>query len=422
MKFECKVRSRQNPGEVENILIESSDTEDALARLQRDGYFVVSIKEKAGSQSLENQIQSLGLQVKGYSKLNRVLAFGKAASTRELIFFAVQLATLLKAGVALLRALQILERGTVNVRFQAAIKAMAVTISEGRTLADALAQQSQLFPWMWKSLVEVGEMSGTLPQVLEEIARYQEASERIKGKVISAMFYPAILLLVAGGAVTFLLIKIVPKFKEIFEAQGMTLPPLTQLVVFVSDVIRHQFVFVVAIITAVVFFVRYLLKTKNGRFVLHRAFLNMPVFGEMIMQVVVVRFSRGMSTLIKAGIPLLKGLETSAALAGNAYVEARLLEVHQSVSQGHGLGAMLEAKKVFPVFMTQLVTVGEETGEVESFFTLLSDYYEEMVNQFLARITVIIEPVMLVFMAGIIGVIVIAMFMPIIELSTGAGM
>lgn len=417
IRFDCRVRSRQSPEDLETITVVAEDKEQALSKLHRDGYLVISIHE---SHEGRGSSKKSGLDLKAFKARRNFLSAFNTVTTRELIFFAMQLSTLLKAGVALLRALEILERGTANMMLAGVIKKMAKTVSEGRSLGEALREHPKVFPWLWTNLVEVGEMSGTLPEVLIEVSRYQEASEKIKGKVVSALFYPGILMTIAGAAVTFLLIFIVPKFAEIFKSQNMQLPVLTQMIVAVSYVIKNYAIFVVGFIAIIIYLIKLYASTPLGKISIGGFFLKAPLFGGFILEVSVVRFSRSLATLLHAGLPLIKSLETAAKLTGNAFLEKRILEAREAVTQGHGLGVQLESKKVFPIFMAQLISVGEETGEIESFLKMLSNYYEERVDQFLSRISVVIEPIMLVFMAAVIGTIVIGMFLPIVELSTGA--
>jgi type IV pilus assembly protein PilC len=336
-----------------------------------------------------------------------------------LIFFAVQLATLLKAGIALLRALEIIRRGTANAYFQKIIKELGQDVSGGAPLSAGLEKHRKVFPWVWINLVKVGEATGKLPEVLEEVAHYQEASERIKSKVISAFFYPGILTVAVIAALTFLLIFIVPKFAEIFQSQNMPLPAITQVVIAASNALRFHFPYVVAFVVILVLGVRFLKRTPAGRISYDHFRLNLPIFGDLLVQVGVVRFSRSLATLLKAGVQILQGLEISGKLVENRFIEDKLKDVALAVRSGQGLGVQLEYKKIFPVFMTQLVSVGEESGQLERFLDLIANFYEDRVDTFLTRLAMLLEPILLLFMGGVIGTIVVSMFLPIIELSTG---
>ncbi len=419
-RFECRVRSRDNPGIIEVMAISASDEDDAVLRMQRQGYIVVSATEVREHEKIREKLKKIHAKSQKEEYRGRwYIPFAKPVQTRELIFFAVQLSTLLKSGIALLRALDILEKGTSNLYFRVVIRKIHKKVSDGHPLNQAIREHSRVFPWVWRNLIEVGEMAGTLQQVLLEIGRYQESAERIKGKIVSAMTYPAILLLAAVTAVAYLLTFIVPQFESIFISQGMALPFLTAWVVGLSKLIRGGFVPILILTGLGIVALKYFLSSPPGRYLWGRILLQFPIFGPLALEVASIRFARGLSTLLHAGIPLLKGLETAGPLCGNAFIETEVNSVREAVSQGHGLGIQLEVKKVFPVFMTQLISVGEETGEIESFLRIIADYYEERVEQFLSRISAMIEPLMLFVMAGIIGVIVIAMFLPIIQLSTG---
>jgi len=263
--------------------------------------------------------------------------------------------------------------------------------------------------------------TGKLPDCLEEIAHYQESSARIKGKVITAFFYPGILLTAVTAALTFLLVFIVPKFAVIFVEQKMELPAITKIVIAISGIIRYQFPFVMLTLLGIIVTLFYLRRSPKFRISLDLFYLNMPIFGKLSMQVSVVRFTRSLGTLLRSGVQILQALEISGRLVDNNYIENQIKLVAQAVKGGQGLGVQLEARKVFPVFMTQLLSTGEESGQLENFLTLIANYYEEAVDTFLARLTVLIEPILLVFMGAVIGTVVISMFLPIVILSTSGG-
>ena len=299
---------------------------------------------------------------------------------------------------------------------------MRKRVSEGGSFSSALRHYPKVFPWIWVNLVEVGEATGKLPECLEEVAHYQEAAARMAGKVVTAFFYPGILAVAVTGALTFLLVAIIPKFSTIFSEHHMQLPALTRAVVAVSDVVRTRFPWVAGFgVAAVIAFV-WTSKVRSVKLVYDQIVLKIPIMGDILMQVSVIRFTRSLGTLLRAGVQILQSLEISGRLVGNVFIEAGITRVAEAVRSGQGLGVQLESRKIFPVFMTQLVAVGEESGQLDRFLSLLSDYYEEQVDTFLARLTTLLEPIMLVFMGSVIGTIVISMFLPIIDLSTGKGM
>ncbi len=413
--FECNVRSRSTPGGPVSILqMSGASVEDVIQQLLKQGFIVVSVKPMKGSRDHLQKALSFGSGAPRGS-----FFFMKKVSVRELIFFGVQLGTLIKAGIPLLRSLEIVGKGTSNPYFRDVLQRLTKRISEGSSFAVALRECSDVFPWIWVNLVEVGETTGKLPECLEEISRYQEAAARIQGKIITAFFYPGILSLAVTGALTFLMLFIVPKFAAIFAEQNAELPTLTRIVVTISNLLRFQAPLLLLFIfgIAVAFF--FLKKNPKSRLLIDHYFLGTPLFGELSLQVAVVRFSRSLGTLLRSGIQILQALEISGRLVENSYLEAHIKQVAQAVKGGQGLGLQLEARKIFPVFMTQLLSTGEETGQMENFLAIIANYYEETVDRFLARLTVLLEPILLIFMGGVIGTVVISMFLPIIELSMG---
>lgn len=419
--FECHVRLRDHPDQAKTLTLEASTKDAAIQKLLAQGYVVVDVREHGKKKGGLQDMFSTPASPSGKGPGGISFSFSNRVTTREAIFFAVQLSTLLKAGIPLLRALEIIEKGISNVFFHRVIRDLRKKVSEGGTFSNALRSYPRVFPWIWVNLVEVGEATGKLPACLEEIAHYQESSVRIQQKVVTAFFYPGILTTAVVAALTFLLLFIVPKFSAIFAAQGMKLPAVTQIVVGASDILRIHFLWVAGIVAAAVIAFVYTRKVPSIKMSYDKMSLEAPLFGPILMQVAVVRFTRSLGTLLRAGVQILQALEIAGRLVENLFIEAGIKRVAQQVRGGQGLGVQLEARKIFPVFMTQLITVGEESGQLDRFLDLLSNYYEEQVDTFLARLTTLLEPILLVFMGGVIGTIVISMFLPIIQLSTGSG-
>lgn len=418
----CMVRLRHMPDQVKKIVIEAQSREEAVQKLINQGLVVVSVKETSKKASGILDIFSFGVSTdskKPIAKLSMPLL--QKVSTREVIFFAIQLSTLLKAGVPLLRSLDIIQKGLSNVSFKAIIQSMKKRVSAGTTLSLAIRDYENVFPWVWANMIEVGEATGKLPQCLDEIAAYQESAARIKGKVITAFMYPGILSVAVVCALIFLMIAVVPKFTIIFTEQKLQLPFITQVVIGISNLVRNNFPIVAIFGTVMTISMIYLKKIPKVQLLIDTAVLNLPVFGTIFVNVAVVRFSRSLGTLLRSGVQILRALEISGRLVENEFIETRIKQVAEAVKSGQGLGGQLESKKVFPVFMSQLITVGEESGDLERFLDLLANYYEEGVDTFLARLTTLLEPFLLIFMGGIIGTIVISLFLPIVQLSTGSG-
>ncbi len=418
--FDCQVRLRDHPDQANTLTLEAPNKEAALQKLLAQGYMVIEVRKQGqkrrGFQNI--LLRKFSSSDEGAGGVASFL-FSNRVTTREAIFFSVQLSTLLKAGIPLLRALAIIEKGIANLFFKRVIHAMGKKVSDGGTFSIALRSYPHVFPWIWVNLVEVGEATGKLPDCLEEIAHYQESAARIKSKVVTAFFYPGVLTAVVVAALTFLLLFIVPKFSAIFASQNMQLPVVTQLVVGVSDTLRVHFLWVAGIVAAAVIAFVYSSKVPSVKMSYDKMALGAPLFGPILMQVAVIRFSRSLGTLLRAGVQILQALEIVGRLVENLYIGAGIKRVAEQVRSGQGLGVQLEARKIFPVFMTQLITVGEESGQIDRFLDLLSNYYEAQVDTFLMRLTTLLEPILLIFMGGVIGTIVISMFLPIIQLSTG---
>ncbi|MBI3999035.1 MAG: type II secretion system F family protein, partial [Candidatus Omnitrophica bacterium] len=423
-------RKHANPTKLETIIVEAGDVEGLIQKLHKQDFFLVSSEEIATPGS---QVKFFGKKFKFFktAQETKVGSHKKGketsgvhlfphVSSRELITFATQLSALLKGGVPLLKSLQIAEQGMQNHYFKLVLKTCIEHVSSGFALSHAIGEFQKVFPSIWGNLVAVGEASGNLPSVLEEIAHYQESSERVKSKVISAFLYPSILILFATVAVTFILLFIIPKFEEMFQGMGAQLPFLTRWVVFASQTIRNHFLIVVLLVFAGVFGIHFARRKREGRFFFDFLSLKLPIMGVLVLQVSIIRFTRGLGTLIRSGVPILQSLEISTRIVQNVVVQETLKETREAVKTGRGLGKELELAGLFPPFMTQLISVGEETGELERFLKLISDYYEERLDTFLSRLSTLLEPILLVCVGSIIGVIVVSMFLPIVELSTGA--
>ncbi len=419
--FECQVRSRDLPCQAKFLTLGAPTKEAAVQKLIAQGYVVISVHEEGQKKNVFGSLFSRQAPSSGQASKKVSASFFEGVSIQETIFFGVQLSTLLKAGIPLLRSLEIVQRGVKNAYFQKVLQQMRKRVTEGSTFSGAIRAYPRVFPWVWANLVEVGEATGKLPECIEEIVHYQESSSRIQSKVITAFFYPGILTAAVIGALTFLMLYIVPKFSAIFASQGMKLPALTQVVVIVSDIMRLHFLWAAATVAAVVIFFVYTSKAPAMKLAYDRMSLQAPLFGTILLQVAVIRFARSLGTLLRAGVQILQALEIAGRLVENRFLEEGIKKVGLQVRGGQGLGFQLEARRIFPVFVTQLISIGEESGQLDRFLDLLSNYYEEQVDAFLARLTSLLEPILLIFMGGVIGIIVVSMFLPIVELSTRAG-
>jgi type IV pilus assembly protein PilC len=337
---------------------------------------------------------------------------------KNLMVFTRQLATLSDAGLALLRGLRIMLRQERNVTLREAVSQLGEAVESGSSFSEALAQHPKIFDNLFVNMVKAGEAGGVLPDVLTRLAEFMEKAERIKNKIRSAMVYPIVVMVAAVSILAFLLNFVIPKFKDIFTdlLGNQSLPPITQFVIDVSDLIRKRGLYVLAGIVVLAMVFRFLKRTPAGRYRVDQLKLKIPMFGPLFTKTSVARFSRTLGTLMSSGVPVLQALNIVRDTAGNEVVARAIQKVHDSVKEGDTMAMPLEATGVFPNMVVSMVDVGEETGALPEMLMKIADTYEDEVDNAVEALTSIIEPVMIVFLAVIIGTIVIAMFVPLISI------
>ena len=346
------------------------------------------------------------------------IRFSSRVKNDDLCIFARQLGTLLNAGVPLLRSLSVLGKQISSLPLRSAVEKIKEDIQSGSTLRDALDKHPRVFTKFWVNLVGTGEASGQLPSVLEQIAQYFESSGELQRKVVSALIYPAILMTVCTGAILVFVIKIVPVFASMFASFGTELPEVTQFVVTLSDVLR-KFANPFIILTPVaIFLLNRLLHTKKGRMFFDKIRLRLPIFGTLFRNIAIANFARGLGTMISSGVPILYALEIVTKTVGNSVIEEALEGVKDSVRDGKSIAEPLETSGIFPPMVVLMVNVGEETGELADMLKHVAVFYEERIAMVVDRLSSLLEPFMLVFMGGLVGFLVVAMFLPIFKLAT----
>lgn len=384
-------------------------SEDELASiLQKKGYIVTSVSEKAGSVSRASA-----------GPVKRKLK-GKMGS-EDLVLLARQLSTLLESGVTLLRSLNILLKQVDSKPMYLVLERIKSDVEAGQSLRDAIAKHPKVFSKFWVNIVEAGETSGQLPSTLAQLAGYLEASGSFKRKIVSALMYPIILATVAVGAILIFVMKIIPVFTNIFEGFDLELPPITKMVVALSDILTKYFLVMVIGIAVLVYGIRQYIKTEGGKWQFDTFMLKVPIVGSLVLNMSVERFSTGLGTLIKSGCPILLALDIVARAVGNKPIEKALDGVKTSVRDGKTIAEPMERSGIFPPMVVQMVGVGEETGQLSKMLDKISAYYTEVVNELVARLTSVFEPILLVFMGSVIGFLVVAMFLPIFKLTTIGG-
>ena len=351
-------------------------------------------------------------------KRKRVIVIGRMIGAKGLTLFTRQLATLVKAGMPLLRGLEVLARQEKNAAFRGVLEDLAEAIRSGGNFSDGLLQHPGIFDRLYVNMVKAGEAGGVLDIVLERLARFMEKAERIKSKVKSAMTYPIIVMTLAVGIMAALMVFVVPKFEQIFSGllKGQPLPALTRFVLGVSYFFKHNIVLTLGLFFAACVAFLVFRRTRAGARTLDWLVLKLPVLGELFLKAAIARFTRTFGTLLASGVPILETLIITRDTSGNVHVSEAIDIVHDRVKEGDNVARPLESTAIFPGMVTSMIEVGEETGALPEMLSRIADTYDEEVDNSVAALTSIIEPLMIVFLALVVGTIVIALFLPIVSI------
>lgn len=344
--------------------------------------------------------------------------FGTGVTSENVTIFSRQLATLLKAGLPLLRSLEVIGRQEKNPYFKDIVENLCDAVRTGNKFSDGLLQHPKVFDKLYVNMARAGEAGGVLDVVLDRLATFQEKAMKTTNKVKSAMVYPVVILTVAVAIVIILMIFVVPQFQKIFSdmLNGAPMPALTQSIINVSDFMKENYIATFGIIIAVIVFVKLFFKTKIGIRLWDIAGLKLPKFGDLVMKSTVARFTRTFGTLLASGVPILEALNITRGTIKNSLIAEALIRVHDRVRDGEPLATPLDQQKIFPTMVTSMVEVGEETGQLSEMLNRIADNYDEEVDNAVGGITSVIEPIMIVFLAVVVGTIVIALFLPIIQI------
>lgn len=335
----------------------------------------------------------------------------------DLLFFVRQTAVLLDAGVPLLRTLEVLASQVESLTLQEVLRVVIADIKAGLTFRGAIQKHPSIFPPIWGYLIEAGEAGGLLPLVLSQLAGYVEASISLRKKIVSALIYPSMIILVAIGAIIVFLVVLIPVFSRLFASFNAKLPPLTQALIDASDGLRHYGLYILAALGIAGYFLRNYLRTPDGIKKKDRFLLRLPIFSSLVKDSILVRIALNLSALIQSGVNLLQSLEISAKVSGNYIYENALRNVMHDIQQGKSLSAAISENGVFPSMVTHMIMIGEESGQLAPMIRKVADYYQERIDIFVGRLSVMIEPIIVLVVGGIVGLLVVAMFLPIISLS-----
>jgi type IV pilus assembly protein PilC len=416
-------------GKEQKGVLEVGTQNEAISRVKEMGLFPTKIvevdkpKEKADKKAKSAPAQAGAKKKKGQINFNLKIPGTGGVKSKTLTTFTRQLATLVDAGLPLLRGLRVLEKQERNPTLRRTIGDIALSVEGGSTFSEGLAQHPKIFNRLYVNMVKAGELGGVLEVVLNRLAEFQEKAQKIKGKVIAAMFYPIAVLVVATVILGVLTVIVIPKFKEVFAGlgEGRPLPAFTTFVLNVSDTIRVHFVYTAIGVAVVVIAFILFIKTKFGRLVWDKIKLKMPVIGPVVTKVSISRFTRTLGTLVSSGVPILQALTIVKETSGNVVIANAVSAVHESVKEGETITAPLEASGVFPPMVISMVDVGEQTGALPEMMMKIADNFDDEVDNAVAAMTSLLEPIMIIFLAVIVGSIVIAMFLPLIDLMNNLG-
>ncbi len=384
---------------------QDAQSKDSLIKSLRDqGLYVSSISEQ--------KTAAVAKKSKGFS-----FSFGKRVGLKDISIFCRQFATMINAGVSLIRCLDVLEQQSSNPTLKEMIRDIQKEVEGGATLSRSLAKFPRVFSELAVGLVRAGEIGGVLDETLDRLADFMEKDLELRQKIKSAMTYPVLVLFVAVGIVTFLVMFILPKFMQMFLDLGMEdsdFPAPTRLLMDVSHFMTSKWYIMIGIIVGLTVGINRLKATKTGKRYFDMITLKLPVFGPLNHKVAIARFARTLSTLLASGVPILQALETVAGTVANDIISDAILMARASIREGDTISDPLAESKMFPPMVVQMIAIGEETGQLDSMLEKVADFYEREVDAAVESLTAALEPVMIVVLGAIVGFIVIAMFMPLI--------
>lgn len=400
-------------GKTHQGTLEANSAADAAAAIKKKGQFPTNISETTAAAS--GKAAGKGFSFK--FSLGGGGGTGKVPS-KTLTVFTRQLSTLISAGLPLLRSLRTLGKQEKDANLKKIMAGLSESVEGGTTFSEALTQHPKAFNKLYVNMVKAGELGGVLEIVLTRLAEFAEKSQRIKGKVTSAMVYPLVVLTIAVGIVTFLMLFIVPKFEAIFKDMlgGRPLPFITQMIMDLSRFIQGNFILIAVAIVVAVVAVRFAMKLPGVAATVDNYKLKIPLFGDMLTKTSVARFSRTLGTLVSSGVPILQALNITRDTAGNLRVSKAVESIHDNVKEGESMVTPMEASGIFPPMVVSMVQVGEETGQLPDMLTKVADVFEEEVDNAVSGLTSLLEPVMIVLLALVVGTIVVALFLPLITI------
>ncbi len=395
--------------------IEAENQQQAIAQIRARNLIPKAIGQADGSKSAAAKTA----KKTGMNAEIKLPAFLRPrVKQKDLTVFTRQMATLMAAGMPLLRSLRVLERQCTNATLKDALYGMGESVESGNSFSEALGNYPKIFDNLYINMVRAGEAGGVTELVLTRLAEFMEKAEKIKNKVKGAMTYPVVILIAAVGITAVLMLTVIPKFEEIFAdlLEGKELPAITQLVISFSNLLKNYFIYIAAGVVGFILLVSTFGRTPAGKVFFDRIKANLPVFGTLTRRTCIARLTRTLGTLLASGVPMLQALGIVRDTSGNIIFYNALQQVHDGVKEGENMSGLMEQTKAFPPMVISMVDVGEETGAIADMLTRIADTYEDEVDNAVSGLTSILEPMVIILLAVIVGTIVIAMFLPLVSI------
>jgi type IV pilus assembly protein PilC len=402
-KFAWEGKSRT--GKMQKGVMEAPNAAAVQAALRRQGIMASSVKERG---------KGLDMEIK-------IPGFAPKVTTKDLVVFTRQFATMIDAGLPLVQCLDILSRQQDNKTFKGMLLQVKESVESGSTFAEALKKHPKAFDELYVNLVAAGEVGGILDTILNRLAAYIEKALKLKKQVKSAMTYPTTIIGIALIVISVILVFVIPAFEKMFADFGGSLPAPTQIVINISNFVQSYILVIIGAIVLLIFAFKKIYATKTGRERIDDFALKLPIFGVLIRKVAVAKFTRTLGTMISSGVPILDGLEIVAKTAGNKTVEKAIYRVRQSISEGKTIAEPLEKSGVFPPMVCQMIAVGEQSGSIDTMLNKIADFYDDEVDDAVGNLTAMMEPLLMLFLGTTVGGLVIALYLPIFKLAGTVG-
>ncbi len=388
----------------------------------RTGELRKGVMEADGPEVVEQRLRQQQLSPVGIKRQARALniKFGSGVKTKDLVTFSRLFATMIDAGLPIVQCLEILASQQTNKAFGSVLHDVKTAVEQGASFSDSLRRHPRVFDELFVNLVEAGELGGILDTILSRLSVYLEKRQKLQRQLRGAMIYPSIVIFIAVGVMTVLLTFVIPAFESMFKDFGggkEAMPKLTQIMIGLSHSFVSYMPFLIAIIAAVIFGGGYLYRQPRGKYQVHRVLLRIPIFGPVLRKIAVARFTRTLGTLLQSGVPILDALEICAKTSGNVIIEQAIMYVRARISEGKNMGEPLAETRVFPDMVVQMISVGEQTGALDQMLNKIADFYEEETDIAVAGLTSAIEPILMVGVGGMVGVVLMAMYLPIFSLA-----